>query len=79
MKFKDLNKNDKLDRYEDWRLSPEERSKDLLSKMSVEEKVGFMLINSTRLKNDWAFEKPKKQPKAVWPLIICTTTNAAKR
>jgi beta-glucosidase len=46
LKFKDLNKNGKLDRYEDWRLSADERSKDLLSRMSVEEKAGFMLINS---------------------------------
>lgn len=50
--FKDLNKNDKLDRYEDWRLSNEERAKDLLSKMSIEEKVGFMLISTVRMKND---------------------------
>jgi beta-glucosidase len=57
--FKDLNKNGKLDKYEDWRLSNEIRSKDLLSKMSLEEKVGFMLISSTRLKNDWSFETPK--------------------
>src|SRR5690606_34137594 len=34
-------------------------SRDLVSKMSVEQKVGFMLISSTRLKNDWAFEAPK--------------------
>jgi beta-glucosidase len=27
--------------------------------MSVEQKVGFMLISSTRLKNDWSFEAPK--------------------
>jgi len=50
--FKDLNKNGKLDKYEDWRLSNEERTKDLLSKMSVEEKVGFMLISSSRLKSE---------------------------
>ena len=49
LKFKDLNKNGKLDKYEDWRLSAEERSKDLLSKMSLEEKVGFMLINSANM------------------------------
>ena len=49
LKFKDLNKNGKLDKYEDWRLSTIERSKDLLSKMSVEEKVGFMLINSASM------------------------------
>ena len=50
--FKDLNKNGQLDKYEDWRLSNEERAKDLLSKMSVEEKVGFMLISTVRMKND---------------------------
>jgi beta-glucosidase len=57
--FKDLNRNGKLDKYEDWRLAAGERSKDLLSKMSLEEKVGFMLISTTRLKNDWSFDAPK--------------------
>ncbi|HWA33663.1 MAG TPA: glycoside hydrolase family 3 N-terminal domain-containing protein [Cyclobacteriaceae bacterium] len=59
LQFKDLNKSGSLDKYEDWRLSPEERGKDLLAKMSTEEKVGFMLISTTRMKNDWAFERPK--------------------
>ncbi|WPP51171.1 glycoside hydrolase family 3 protein [Catalinimonas niigatensis] len=58
-RFKDLNKNAQLDPYEDWRLSYDERSKDLLSKMSLEQKAGFMLISSTRMENDWAFERPK--------------------
>lgn len=58
-KFKDLNKNGKLDPYEDWRLSNDLRAKDLLSKMSIEDKVGFMLISTTRMKNDWSFEAPK--------------------
>ncbi len=61
LSFKDLNRNNKLDKYEDWRLPYEERTKDLLSQMSVEEKVGFMLISSTRLKNDWSFEAPKNK------------------
>jgi beta-glucosidase len=52
MQFKDLNRNGQLDKYEDWRLSNDERAKDLLSKMSVDQKVGFMLISTTRLKND---------------------------
>jgi beta-glucosidase len=52
-----------LDRYEDWRLPAEERSRDLLASMSVEEKVGFMLISTTRLKNEFSFEAPKtKEP-----------------
>ena len=43
--FKDLNKNGKLDRYEDWRLSADDRSKDLASKMSVEQIAGLMLYS----------------------------------
>ncbi len=50
--FKDLNRNGQLDKYEDWRLSNEERSKDLLSKMSLEEKIGFMLISTALMKGD---------------------------
>ncbi len=59
LQFKDLNRNGKLDKYEDWRLPYNARANDLLEKMSVEDKVGFMLISSTRLKNDWSFEAPK--------------------
>ena len=44
-KFKDLNKNGKLDKYEDWRLSADERAKDLASKMSVEQISGLMLYS----------------------------------
>jgi beta-glucosidase len=52
LKFKDLNKNGALDPYEDWRLSAAQRSKDLLSGMSLEEKVGFLLISDIRMKNE---------------------------
>jgi len=52
LQFKDLNRNGILDKYEDWRLSNNERAMDLLSKMSIEDKVGFMLISTTRLKSD---------------------------
>lgn len=44
-KFKDLNKNGKLDKYEDWRLSADERAKDLASKMTVEQIAGLMLYS----------------------------------
>ncbi|MGQ9621384.1 MAG: glycoside hydrolase family 3 N-terminal domain-containing protein [Bacteroidales bacterium] len=44
--FKDLNRNGKLDPYEDWRLSAEERAKDLASKLSVEQIAGLMLYSS---------------------------------
>jgi beta-glucosidase len=42
LEFKDLNGNGKLDPYEDWRLGAEERAKDLLSQMTVREKVAQM-------------------------------------
>ncbi|WP_316846938.1 glycoside hydrolase family 3 protein [Pedobacter psychrodurus] len=45
LKFKDLNKNGKLDKYEDWRLPAEERAKDLVKKMSVEQIAGLMLYS----------------------------------
>ena len=43
--FKDLNKNGKLDRYEDWRLTAAERAKDLAGKMTVEQIAGLMLYS----------------------------------
>lgn len=45
LKFKDLNKNGKLDKYEDWRLPVDERAKDLAKKMSVEQIAGLMLYS----------------------------------
>lgn len=44
-KFKDLNKNGKLDKYEDWRLSVDERANDLAQKMSLEQIAGLMLYS----------------------------------
>ena len=44
--FKDLNKNGKVDKFEDWRLSSEIRAKDLASKLSIKEITGLMLYSS---------------------------------
>ncbi|KAA3514706.1 glycoside hydrolase family 3 protein [Agrobacterium vitis] len=41
--FKDLNRNGRLDPYEDWRRSPAERASDLVSQMSLIEKAGLMM------------------------------------
>src|SRR5690348_12638625 len=43
--FKDLNKNGTLDPYEDWRLSADERARDLASKLTVEQIAGLMLYS----------------------------------
>ncbi len=46
LQYKDLNANGSVDRYEDWRLSTDERVNDLLSKMTLDEKAGMMLIDT---------------------------------
>ena len=44
--FKDLNKNGKLDPYEDWRLATDVRAKDLAGKMTIEQLAGLMLYSA---------------------------------
>ncbi|HEY5877779.1 MAG TPA: glycoside hydrolase family 3 N-terminal domain-containing protein [Nakamurella sp.] len=46
LQFKDLNGTGELEPYEDWRLAPAERAADLVTRMTLDEKVGLMLINS---------------------------------
>lgn len=43
LRFRDLNRNATLDTYEDWRQSPAERTRSLLSIMTLEEKAGVMM------------------------------------
>lgn len=45
-KFKDLNKNGKLDKYEDWRLSMEERATDLSQQLTLKDIAGLMLYSA---------------------------------
>ncbi|MGW0664200.1 glycoside hydrolase family 3 protein [Streptodolium elevatio] len=42
IEFRDLNGNGRMDPYEDPRLSAEERTEDLLARLSLEEKVGLL-------------------------------------
>tara|TARA_R110002051_G_scaffold138476_3_gene211209 strand:+ start:4838 stop:7111 length:2274 start_codon:yes stop_codon:yes gene_type:complete len=44
--FKDLNKNGTLDNYEDWRLTADERAKNLAHKMTLEQIAGLMLYSA---------------------------------
>lgn len=44
--FKDLNKNGKLDKYEDWRLDAETRAIDLALQLPVEDLAGLMITCS---------------------------------
>ena len=44
--FRDANGSGTVDRYEDWRLPVEARVNDLVSRMTLEEKAGLMLIDT---------------------------------
>lgn len=57
--FRDLNKNGKLDVYEDINQPVEARVNDLLSQMTVEEKAGTMFFSMISMKKDGSLsEKP---------------------
>ena len=43
--FKNLSKSGKLEKYEDWRLTAEERAKDLASKLTIKQIAGLMLYS----------------------------------
>ncbi len=52
LKFKDLNKDGKLEPYEDWRLSPQARAQDLVSRLTLAEKAGLMMHGTAPVLND---------------------------
>ena len=45
--FKDLNRNGKLDIYEDWRRSSKERAEDLAAQLTLDEIAGLMIYSSS--------------------------------
>jgi beta-glucosidase len=60
--FRDLNKNGRLDIFEDSRQPLKARVEDLLSQMSLEEKAGMLFINGTAVNADGSIdEKPNAQ------------------
>ncbi|QXD15383.1 glycoside hydrolase family 3 C-terminal domain-containing protein [Rhodocaloribacter litoris] len=56
--FRDLNKNGRLDPYEDARRPVEERVEDLLGQMTLAEKAGLMFINGVVVSEDGSLEGP---------------------
>jgi len=47
-RFRDLNRNGVVDPYEDWRLIPAARARDLVRRMTLEEKAGMMMHGTAR-------------------------------
>lgn len=54
--YRDLNKNGKMDVYEDVHAPIEARVNDLISQMTLEEKAGMMFINGARVNDDGSIE-----------------------
>ena len=83
--FKDLNRNDSLDAYEDWRLSAKERAADLASKLSIEEIAGLMLYSSHQpVPSDTLTAEQKKflnddHLRAVLITVVASPDTAAKK
>src|SRR6516225_138793 len=55
--YRDLNKNGRLDIYEDPRQPIEKRVQDLLSQMNSEEKAGMMFYSPTSVNKDGTIEE----------------------
>src|SRR5512135_3632233 len=55
--YRDLNKNGRLDIYEDPRQPIEARVEDLLGQMTLEEKAGMLFINGAMVNPDASLEK----------------------
>ena len=48
LRFRDLNRSGALDPYEDWRLAPDVHARDLVARMTLEEKAGTMMHGTAR-------------------------------
>src|SRR3990172_4999340 len=60
--FRDLNKNGKLDVYEDPRQPIDNRVDDLMGQMTLEEKAGLLFINGTVVNADGSIEDNPDAP-----------------
>ena len=60
--YRDLNRNGRLDPYEDGRLPVEDRVADLVPRMTIEEKVGLMFQPWTRMNRDGTIARRTEGP-----------------
>ncbi len=70
--YRDLNKNGRMDVYEDRTQSVEARVSDVLAQMNIEEKAGMMFINGTVINEDGTIDKKEggQGPAARMPSAI---------
>jgi beta-glucosidase len=73
--YRDLNKNGRMDPYENSRLAMEERVDDLLSQMTLEEKAGMLFINGAPINADGSIEDKPGGPGFARAAAVTQITN----
>lgn len=64
VEYRDLNKNGRMDPYEDPGIHIEERIDDLLSQMTLEEEAGMLFINGAAVNADGSIADNPDQPRS---------------
>ena len=71
VEYRDLNGNGRMDRYEDPRLDPASRVEDLLTRLSLEEKVGLMFQTVIEAGEDGSvLERPGRISKSPTSVVV---------
>src|SRR3954454_14832725 len=69
--YRDLNNNGVMDPYEDPRLTPEQRTEDLLGRLSLDEKIGLMFQTVIEVGEDGTLlEQPGRISKSPTSVVV---------
>ncbi len=77
--YRDLNKNGKLDAYEDNRVSIENRIEDLIDQMNIEEKAGLMFITMIGMNDDGSLNERPNLSEPITFMLESNSTMVAKK
>ncbi|MFD1802204.1 glycoside hydrolase family 3 protein [Mixta tenebrionis] len=76
LKFKDLNRDDELNPYEDWRLPAAARAADLIKRMTLKEKAGVMMYGDLPELQDDSGNASAYDMKAVRKMVVDEKVNS---
>jgi beta-glucosidase len=75
-RFRDLNRNGRLDPYEDWRLSSTARARDLVGQMTLDEKVGAAVHGTAPIAGGPMSSGPAYDTLAAATIILTRNVNS---
>jgi len=78
IEYRDLNKNGKMDIYEDATAPIDKRVEDLLSQMTIEEKAGMMFIEGVPVNRDGSLERKPGMAPGIAALLPAAVDNMMK-